>query len=126
MESIVKTREVVERYLHGHDASAVAEDAVFVVMASGQEAKGRDAIEKLLDYFYGQAFTAQFRQEDLVVGEGKAVVEGDFHGVQNLEFAGVLPSGKEVHVPLAVKYDVRNGAITRANIYFETDALRTA
>ncbi len=124
MDSVAKTREVMERYLHGHDASAVAEDAVLVVMANGQEARGRDAIEKLLDYFYGQAFTAQFHQKDLVVGEGKAMVEGDFHGVQNLEFAGVPPSGKEVHVPLAVKYDIRDGAITRANIYFETDALR--
>ncbi len=124
MESVSKTREVVEKYLHGHDATVVADDAVFVVMANGQEAKGRAAIEQLLEYFYDQAFSAKFQQKDLVVGEGKAVVEGDFHGKQNLEFAGVRPSGREVHVPLAVKYDVSNGKITRANIYFETDALR--
>ena len=41
-----------------------------------------------------------------------------------MEFAGVRPSGKEVHVPLCVKYDVKDGKISRANIYFETDALR--
>lgn len=125
--SIRETREVVERYLNGHDASKLADDAVFVVMATGQESKGREAIGQLLDYFYNKAFSATFEQKDLVVGEdGKAVLEADFIGMQNLEFAGVRPvSGKEVHVPLCVKYNVKDGKIVRANIYFETDALRT-
>ena len=123
--SIRETEEAVNGYLHGHDTSRVADDAVFVVMATGQESKGPRAIDQLLDYFYNKAFTARFEQTDLVVGAGKAVVEGDFHGKQNMEFAGVKPGGKdEVHVPLCVKYDVKNGKITRANIYFETDALR--
>jgi predicted ester cyclase len=51
-----------------------------------------------------------------VADEGKAVIEADFYGKQNFEFAGVKPSGKEVHVPLCVKYDVKNGKITHANI----------
>ena len=94
-------------------------------MATGQQAKGRNAVEELLDYFYNKAFTARFDLKDLVVGEGgKAVIEGDFVGRQNMEFAGIEPGGKEVHVPLCVKYEVRNGKITRANIYFESDALR--
>jgi predicted ester cyclase len=123
--SIAETKGVVEEYLHGHDSSKLADDAVFVVMATGQESRGRAAIDQLLDRFYNEAFTARFDQKDLVVGEGKAVVEGDFVGKQNLEFAGVKPGGKkEVHVPLLVKYDVNNGRITRANIYFETDSLR--
>lgn len=124
--SIRETREVMEQYLHGHDTSKLAEDAVFVVMSTGQESKGREAIAQLLDYFYNTAFTATFEQKDLVVGEGgKAVLEADFIGKQKLEFAGVQPkSGTEVHVPLLVKYDVKDGKIVRANIYFETDALR--
>ena len=122
--SIQETEQAVKGYLHGHDTSGVAEDAVFVIMATRQESKGRTAIDQLLDYFYNKAFTARFEQTDLVVGAGKAVVEGDFHGKQNMEFAGVKPRGKEVHVPLCIKYDVKNGKITRANIYFETDALR--
>lgn len=122
--AIRETEQAVNGYLHGHDTSRVAEEAVFVVMATGRESKGRTAIDQLLDYFYNKAFTARFEQKDLVIGAGKAVVEGDFHGKQNMEFAGVKPSGKEVHVPLCIKYDVKNGKITRANIYFETDALR--
>ncbi|MDG7000301.1 MAG: nuclear transport factor 2 family protein [Nitrososphaerota archaeon] len=124
MTSILQTKLVVESYLHGHDSSKIADDAVFVVMGTGQESRGREAIEQLLDYFYNKAFSARFAQKDLIFGEGKAVVEGDFYGRQNVEFAGVRPSGKEVHVPLCVTYDVKNGKIVRANIYFETDALR--
>ncbi|MDG6907726.1 MAG: ester cyclase [Nitrososphaerota archaeon] len=124
MTSILQTKLVVESYLRGHDSSKIADDAVFVVMGTGQESKGQVAISQLLDYFYNKAFSARFDQKDLVVGEGKAVAEGDFVGKQNIEFAGIQPSGKEVHIPLLIKYDVKNGKITRANIYFETDVLR--
>lgn len=120
-----ETREVVERYLHGHDSSVVADDAVYVVMSTGQESKGKDSIDQLLDYFYNKAFTAHFDMKELVVSEGKAVAEGTLTGRQNTEFAGIAPRvEREVRVPLLVKYDVRDGKIIRANIYFETDALR--
>jgi predicted ester cyclase len=124
LSSNEETRKTIEGYLHGHDISRVADDAVFVVMGSGQESKGRLAIEQLIDYFYNKAFTAHFDLKELVVGEGKAVAEGDFIGKQNMEFAGIQPSGKEVSIPLLIKYEVNDGKITRANVYFETDALR--
>ena len=124
LTSVEETRNVVERYLHGHDTSALADNVVFEVMASGQKASGRESVAQLLDYFYSKAFTAQYEPRNLVVGEGKAVLEADFFGKQNLEFAGVHPSAKEVHVPLCVSYDVSGGKITHARIYFETDALR--
>ena len=92
-------------------------------MATGKESKGCIGINQLLNYFY-KAFAAPFEQKDLVVGAGKPVVEGDFHGKQNTEFAGVKASGKEVHAPQCIKYDAKNGKITRPNIYFETDVLR--
>ncbi len=124
MASLEETRQVIERYLHGHDTSALADNAVFEVMASGQKANGRVAIEQLMDYFYANAFTAEFTPKSLTVGDGKAVLEADFHGKQNLEFVGIQPAGKEVHVPLCVCYDVSDGKITYARIYFETDAIR--
>ena len=92
MTSAEETRRVVERYLHGHDATALANDATFEVMSSGQKTQGRAAVEGLLDYFYNRAFTAKYAQKNLTVGEGKAVLEADFYGRQNLEFAGVRPS----------------------------------
>lgn len=93
-------------------------------MASGQKATGIESVAQLLDYFYSKAFTAQFEPRNLVVGEWKAVLEADFFGKQNMEFADIQPSGKDVHVPLCISYDVSGGKITHARIYFETDALR--
>jgi predicted ester cyclase len=123
--TIDETRMVVEAYLEGgHGLGALAEDAVFRVMATGQAARGREAIGQLLDYFYHQAFEARAEGINLVVGEGKAVFEGDFTGRQVGEFAGMPPSGREVHVPLCVSYDLADGHIVAARIYFETDALR--
>ena len=66
-------------YLRGHDTSKVAEDAVFVVMATGQESKGHAAIDHLLDYFYNQAFTAILRQSSQL--PELATVEGNLHGI---------------------------------------------
>ena len=124
LTSLEETRQVMDRYLHGHDSSAIADNATFEVMSSGQKAVGRAAIEGLLDYFYSKAFTASFAPKLVTYGEGKAVLEADFYGKQNLEFAGIQPSSREVHVPLCVSYDVSGGKITYARIYFETDAIR--
>ena len=41
-----------------------------------------------------------------------------------MELSGIPPTGKEVRVPLCVIYELDNDRITRARIYFETDALR--
>ena len=122
--SIESTQKVMESYLRGHRIDAVAVDAVFTVMATGQEAKGREAIAQLLDYFYHQAFDATAEERNLVIGDGGAVLEADFTGKHIGEFAGVAASGKEVHVPLCVAYELQGDQIAKARIYFETDAFR--
>ena len=123
--TIEETRRVLEAYLEGgHGLAAVAEDAVFRVMATGQEARGREAIGQLLNHFYHQAFEARAEGTNLVVGEGKAVFEGDFTGRHVGEFAGLSPSGRVVHIPLCVCYELADAHIVAARIYFETDALR--
>ncbi|MHB8588484.1 MAG: ester cyclase [Candidatus Dormibacteraceae bacterium] len=102
----------------------MAADAVFTVMATGQEAKGREAITQLLDYFYHQAFDATAEERNLVIGDGQAVLEADFTGTHIGEFAEVAASGKKAHVPLCVAYELQGDQITKARIYFETDAFR--
>ncbi len=43
----------------------------------------------VLGILYNKAFTACFDQDDLMVGEGKAALDGDSFGKQNLEFTGI-------------------------------------
>ena len=119
-----ETREVLERYFAAdHDVGDVmADDAVFRIMASGEEHRGPEAIGRMLDYFYNRAFNAEARPRNLVFGEGSAVGEWDFVGRHTGDFAGVPATGKDINVPLCVAYDVRDGKIVEGRVYFETPA----
>lgn len=119
-----ETRQLLERYLQGHDATALAADAVFTVMGTGQRAKGPTEIGGLLEFFYHRAFDAKAETKSLVVDGDRAVLEADFVGRHIGEFGDLKPTGKSVRVPLCVTYEVRRGKIAEAHVYFETDALR--
>lgn len=122
--SIETNRDVIMRYFESDhtDASMMAEDVVFTDMASGQEHRGRNGVLQMLNYVYHVAFEATAVTRNLIFGENNAVWEGDFIGRHIGEFAGVPATGKEVNVPLTVVYDLANGQITRARIYFMASA----
>ena len=122
--SVEKTREVVTRYISSNhtDLSMMAPDVVFTSMATGDEHRGPQALAGMLHYIYHVAFDARAEMKNLVVADGKAVLEADFIGKHIGEFAGVPPTGKTVRVPLCVVYDVENDQITRGRVYFEVPA----
>ncbi len=114
-----RTREIMEAYAASHDPSYVAEDAVFIDTASGQRHEGREAIAAMLDHVYHVAFNARAEGSRLIVGEGKAALEGTFAGTHTGEFAGIPATGREVRVPLCVTYDVAEEGITEARVYMQ-------
>ena len=116
--SVEATAAVMQRYWEGHGESAIAEDAVFTDISSGQSWSGREAIGAMLDFFYAQVFDARFEPERTYIADGLAAVEGRFIGVHQGEFAGVPATGKPVDVPLAVFYTVNDGAITEGRVWF--------
>ena len=122
--SIDETRAVMDRYLRSNhsDLEVMAPDVVFTVMATGQEFRGPAGVAAMLDFFYNRAFQASAEDERLVVGEGHAVGEWQFIGRHIGEFAGVPATNKQVRVPLAVAYDLADGRVTQARVYFETPA----
>jgi hypothetical protein len=121
-----ETSEIIEKYLKTRDASLIAEDAEFLVMGNNEAATGRDSIVRFLDYYNKHVFTAHIRPTNMIIGPGKAAVEADYCGRQNLTIAGISPpkSGREVCVPVCVTYEVKERKIKSAHIYFETEALR--
>lgn len=114
-----QTRQIIEPYLSSHDARYVAEDGVFIDMASGQRHEGREAVAAMLDYVYHRAFDARAEMSNHVVAAGKAVVEGLFVGTHIGEFAGIPATGREVRVPICVAYDVAEDGIKEARIYIQ-------
>ena len=122
--SVERTREVMMQYWHADDFSKIDENAVYTLIGTGQEARGREAILQFLHNLYHVAFEAQASVTNTVIEDGKACFEAEFVGKQLSEFAGIAPTGKAVRIPFCVVYDLANERITQARIYFETDALR--
>ena len=108
--SVESTRETMMRYFNSApgDASMMAEDVVFTVMATGEEHRGRDGVTGMLTDFYHRAFNATFASRTTLFGEHNAMTEGDFIGKHTGEFAGIPATGKDVRVPLCVVYDLED------------------
>lgn len=117
-------REMIDRYLASDhtDLSMMDDDVVFTTMATGEEHIGRDAVRRMLHHIYHVAFDARAVSRTLVCEESHAVLEAVFVGRHIGEFAGVSATGREVRVPLCVVYNIRNGLIARARVYFEVPA----
>ena len=123
--SVERTREVISRYLSSNhsDLSMMAEDVVFAHMATGDKHEGPEGVARMLHYIYHVAFDAHAETRNLVVDDGKAVLEADFVGSHIGEFAGIPATGKQVRVPLCVVYDLENDMIKRGRIYMEMPVL---
>lgn len=118
----------MERYLaalaaRGDYASFLAEDATLSMEGTDQHAAGRDAVERTIRWMHEQAFDAQPELKNLVVGCDKATVEADFVGTHIGEFAGVPATGKRVHVPYSVAYDLDGGVIIALRLYMPMEEL---
>ena len=122
---VERTREVMSRYWDSEhrDVSMMAEDVVFTHMATGAEHRGPDAVLRMLDYMYRQAFDAKAEIKTRLCGENQAVLEADFAGKHIGEFAGIPATGRSVRVPLCVVYDLEGDKIKRARVYLEMPVL---
>jgi predicted ester cyclase len=116
-------RKNMEAYLKTHDPKYVAEDAVYINRASGERAEGKEAIGKMLEFYYKIAFEAYPKTSSLIVTKNKAMMEGFFIGKHIGEFAGIPATGKTVTVPFCAGYTLENGLIKEARIYMLGDVL---
>ena len=123
MGSTEENTKALVGYLQEHDASYLDDDAVFMDMSTGTEYAGREAVERMLHWFYNEAFDATAETSSLVVDEEHAAWEGWVVGRHIGDFAGIPATGKEFRVPIVVTYDLENAKITRGRIYFTGPAL---
>jgi steroid delta-isomerase-like uncharacterized protein len=123
--STESTRETMQRYLKSEhsDVSVMADDVIFTIMSTGAEHRGREGVMAMLNYFYRVAFDATATIRITLFGEANAMVEANFVGKHIGEFAGIPATGRTVHVPLCVVYDLDHDQITRGRVYFEMPAL---
>jgi len=118
-----QTRQVLEAYWKSHDPRYVAEDAVFTMIPTGEQIRGREAIAKHLDAFYNKSLTAHAEVVNSIFSDNKGLLEAMVIGKHTGEFGGVPATGRDVRVPLAVSYEVEGGLIKRARIYLMANIL---
>lgn len=116
-DPIAENRAVIARFVDGHDAGSLREDATFTDVTSGQSWTGAEAIRGMFMWLYSVAFEAHAETRRIIATAEAAVFEGDFVGIHRGEFAGVPGTGREVRVPLVVIYDLEDGEITGARVH---------
>lgn len=123
--SAESTRETIMRYVNSNhsDLSVMADDVVFTHMATGDEHRGVQGVQQMLQYVYHTAFDARAESTNMIFADGKATLEADFVGKHIGEFAGIPPTGRDVRVPLCVVYDLENDKIKRGRVYMELPVL---
>jgi steroid delta-isomerase-like uncharacterized protein len=122
-ESLTRTQQNMLDYFDTHDVKYVAEDAVFRHMGTGETYRGRAEIGAMLHYIYHVAFDAKAEMVSYAITEDKAVVEWTFNGRHIGEFAGIQPTQKEVSVPIAITYDLKDGLIREARVYMQVNVM---
>ena len=122
-EKVSLSQKNMEAYFATHDVQYVAEDGVFLSMNTGEETVGRDAVGQMLHYIYHVAFDAKAEIRNTIITDSKAVLEMDFVGKHIGEFAGIQPTNKDVNVPVCIVYDLENGMIKHARVYFTMDVM---
>ena len=121
-----EVRTLIEAYADSHDPKYFAEGAVFTQMAMPQPFTGRDAIAGMLRLFYEEAFSeakGELRHVAADTERGLGFVEFTFRGRHTGALAGIPPTGRDVEVPMLGVYEIANGAIQRARLYYDMATL---
>jgi predicted ester cyclase len=121
-------RKVMQEYLEALGKRAdypayFTPDVVATIEGTDQRAVGREAAGQLIRYVHEGAFDARPEIKNLLVDDEKAAIEADFVDTHTGEFAGIQPTGRAVHVPYSVVYDIRGDQISALRIYFPMSLL---
>ncbi len=113
--------QIVRDYLAGRGPELIAEDATFLDLTKPAPIRGREAIEAMFHRYYDEAFPGASAEYRNWVGNDDCVVlEFTFRGVNTGSFEGRPPSGRSVEVPMCVIYDVQDGIIRQARLYYDS------
>ena len=123
-------RSIIEAYeLSGRPASDfLADDVEYKIIATGETARGKDAVLEMLKGFYSDSFSeVKTSTRNIAADEEKGLgfIEFTFRGRHTgREFMGIKPAARTVEFPLLNIYEISNGKIRSARLYYDTETLR--
>ena len=113
--------QIVRDYLAGRGPELMAEDATFHDLTQPEPIRGREAIAGMFHHYYDEAFPGASAEYRNWVGNDDCVVlELTFRGVNTGSLWDRPPTGKSAEVPMCVIYDVKDGIIRRARLYYDS------
>ena len=125
----ISVREVIEAYEFGNRPASdfLADDSEYTIMATGEVFKGKEQILSMLKMFYGDSFSeVKTSVRNIAADEEKGLgfIEFKFRGKHTgAEFLGVKPKGNLVECPVLNVYEISDGKIKKARLYYDGDTI---
>lgn len=122
--SAEQTRRLLESYFQSPSPDLYAEDAEFHDMSQPRPLRGRQEIGDFLRMFHEEAFPGGgYELRSLLVEESSAAAEWTFRGVNTGAAMGGPATGRAVEFHGSTHYQLSDGRITRARVYYDTGSL---
>lgn len=125
-EAISDVEQVMREYdaLFNGDFSKADILAESIVLRSptvpGGEAHGRDALVELVRGMHAAFSNFEMSVDDMLTGDGKAMVEWTLSGTHDGEFRGAPPTGREIEVTGMSKILIADGKVQEDRIYIDS------
>ncbi len=117
-----KVRDTMKGYVEaltrlGDVGPYLAPDVTMTVMENGDTITGRDAVRDTVIAMHSQGVRGDIRVRNVLVDGDVAVLEAEFVGTHVGDFAGIPATGKTVHLPYTIVYEVGPQGITAVRGY---------
>lgn len=124
--SVESSRETMTEYLlalldEGAFTRYLAPDVTLALVGTGQEARGREAVGRMLAHVYQEGFDGTHELRQLMCEGRQAVVEARLTGKHVDQFAGICPTGREASLPYVAMYRLAHDLIEEIRLYVPMD-----
>jgi steroid delta-isomerase-like uncharacterized protein len=99
-------------------------EPLYVIMATGQEHRGRDAVADFYSGLFVSMPDVTFELRDVFIGENGVVEESVLVGTHTGDLFGLPPTGRPIRLPLTIVFPMRAGEILGERMYFDMDSLQ--
>jgi steroid delta-isomerase-like uncharacterized protein len=103
--------------------ATLVDDPLYVLMATGQEYKGKDGVVSFYQGLFDGLPDASFDLVSVTIGEEMVVEESRFHGTHNGLLFGIPATGKFIAFPLIIMFPVVGDRFFGERMYFDMNTL---
>jgi len=103
--------------------ATLVDDPLYVIMATGQEYKGKEGVASFYQGLFDGLPDASFDLRSTTIGEEMVVEESKFHGTHTGTLFGIPATGKFVTFPLIIMFPVAANRFQGERLYFDMNTL---